>query len=166
MKVRIGSQNPAKIQAAQEVFSGYEVEGMDASSNVSAQPTSDAETKKGAINRARNTYQEGDLGLGLEGGVMTIEGQLYLCNWGALMTDDQKILTASGARILLPEEFSAPLQGGLELGDIMDNYTERQDVRSKEGAIGVFTNDQVSRKEMFAHVIKLLYGQWEYSKKK
>lgn len=50
----------------------------------------------------------------------------------------------------------------MELGDIMDDYSMRKEVRNKEGAIGIFTNDLISRKEMFSHIMKLLRGQWEY----
>src|SRR5699024_8922648 len=49
-----------------------------------------------------------------------------------------------------------------ELGDMMDSYAHKQAVRNNEGAIGIFTNDLISRKDMFVHVVKLLRGQWEY----
>ncbi|TRM12988.1 DUF84 family protein [Lentibacillus cibarius] len=165
MNIIVGSNNPAKIAAVTDIFSQDKITGIQAPSQVSAQPFSDAETRLGAINRATYCLQEasGDIGVGLEGGVMYVNNGLYLCNWGALVTKNNNVFTASGARILLPSEIENELNEGVELGDVMDAYAKRQDVRKKEGAIGIFTNERISRKEMFVHVVKLLYGQWEYA---
>lgn len=168
MKIAIGSRNPAKIEAVTSVFPEAEdFAYLEVPSNVSAQPRSDEETRSGAVNRAIQCARSEDdvFGIGLEGGVMKVEGILYLCNWGALAAPGGKIYTASGGRIPLPKEIEDALNEGKELGDIMDAYAKRQDVRKKEGAIGIFTNEMVSRKEMFAHVVKLLRGQWEFEKK-
>lgn len=161
MNIAIGSKNPAKIQAISEVFSTDSVSSVDVASQVSAQPLSDEETRRGAMNRAIQCVQSdaSDMGIGLEGGVMYMEGQLYLCNWGALAIKDKEIITASGARIALPDEFDHELKRGMELGDLMDVYVERKDVRKNDGAIGVLTNGLIKRKEMFVHVVRLLKGQ-------
>ncbi|MFD2046367.1 DUF84 family protein [Ornithinibacillus salinisoli] len=164
MKVIIGSKNPTKVQAVKEIFPTYEVHALDIPSHVSSQPYTDEETRLGAINRATQCVnQDSDaVGIGLEGGVMYVENQLFLCNWGALVTPTNQIFTASGARILLPIEIDEQLKAGNELGDIMDDYANRKGVRHNEGAIGVFTNDLITRQEMFMHVVKLLRGQLEY----
>lgn len=164
LNIVIGSKNPTKILAVTDVFLNADVTSLDAESGVSPQPFSDEETKQGAINRAKRCAESKSdtFGIGLEGGVMYVDDQLYLCNWGALVTPDGRIITGSGARILLPVEIEAGLKEGKELGDLMDGYARRKEVRKKEGAIGIFTNDLVSRKEMFSHVVKLLRGQWEY----
>ncbi|RKQ30524.1 DUF84 family protein [Oceanobacillus halophilus] len=164
MKIVVGSKNPTKIKAVQEIFPEADVASKDVPSKVSAQPFSDIETREGAINRAKQCkdVSSGSIGIGLEGGVMHVEDELYLCNWGALVTEDEQVFTASGARIVLPKEIDEELQRGIELGDIMDHYASRDEVRKKEGAIGIFTKDRISRQEMFSHVVKMLRGQWEY----
>lgn len=164
MKVIIGSMNNTKVEAVKEVFPSDQVLSYSAKSSISAQPFSDEETRLGAINRAKDCVAMAPdaMGIGLEGGVMDIKGQLFLCNWGALIDLKQRVHTASGARILLPKEVSEPLREGVELGDVMDSYVEMQGVRHNEGAIGIFTNNLVSRKDMFLHVVTLLRGQWEY----
>ncbi|WP_087971953.1 DUF84 family protein [Oceanobacillus rekensis] len=166
MNIAIGSKNPTKILAVTEVFPNAYITSFDVHSGVAAQPFSDMETKQGAINRAKRCAElkPDTFGIGLEGGVMYVDNQLYLCNWGALVTPDGRIFTGSGARVVLPKEIEAGLKEGKELGDLMDGYARKQEVRKKEGAIGIFTNDLVSRKEMFSHVVKLLRGQWEYWK--
>ncbi|ASN04956.1 DUF84 family protein [Virgibacillus necropolis] len=164
MKIIIGSMNKTKIEAVKEVFPTDQVLSYSAESSVSAQPFSDEETRTGAINRAKDciAMNPDAVGIGLEGGVMDVDGQLFLCNWGAMIDLKQHVHTASGARILLPKEISEPLRDGIELGDVMDSYAKKQGVRHNEGAIGIFTNSLVSRKDMFLHVVTLLRGQWEY----
>ena len=164
MKIIVGSNNEAKIDAVRSNFSGFEVEGMEVSSKVSSQPFSDEETLEGAINRAREcaSSAKGSMGIGLEGGVMEIENDLYLCNWGVLVDNHENVFTASGARIPLPDEVAKGLNKGKELGDIMDEFAQRSEIRQQEGAIGIFTAELVNRKEMFEHVVRLLKGQYAF----
>lgn len=164
MKLFLGSKNPTKIRACKAVFPEFEVIGVSVASNVSPQPLTDEETRQGAINRALASIdnQGVEIGVGLEGGVMLLKNRLYLCNWGALVTSKGDTFTASGARIELPNEFIPELKTDKELGEIMESYTKKEDVRSNEGAIGIFTNDMVDRSEMFTHVVQLLRGQMEY----
>lgn len=164
MIISIGSENSTKKRAVQNVFSKATIQAVHVPSHVAAQPFSDAETKEGAINRALGAlkHTSASVGIGLEGGVMYIGTDLYLCNWGALATSEEEVYTASGARIFLPNSIKNQLEDGIELGDIMDEYANQTGVRNKEGAIGVFTNNLVSRSEMFTHVTTLLSGQWEY----
>jgi inosine/xanthosine triphosphatase len=169
MKIAIGTTNPAKINAVKKGFEcidSQEVifESHKTESNVSEQPFSDEETITGALNRAKNVLQkaEADIGIGLEGGVTETEFGLFLCNWGALADKYGNEITAGGARIKLPNEIAIRLKDGEELGPVMDDYTKRNGIRHKEGAVGVFTNGLITRDEMFQHVVKLLIGQWQY----
>lgn len=170
MKIIIGSKNPAKIKAVQAVFQNYQAEftSLNVSSGVREQPFSDEETIKGAINRAYATLKEagGEIGIGLEGGVQKTEYGLFLCNWGALAEEGKPPIVAGGARIPLPEAVAVRLLAGEELGPVMDDFMNKEDIRKKEGAVGIFTNSQVSRSEMFEHVMKLLVGQYEYRQMK
>lgn len=164
MKIVVGSNNKTKVNAVRAAFPNETVVSQETPSLVSSQPFSDEETMTGAINRAKQsaTAESGIIGIGLEGGVMYVEKQLYLCNWGALVTNDKQLYRASGARILLPNEIVRDLESGEELGDLIDDYAKKEDVRKNEGAIGIFTNNLVSRKAMFYHVVTLLKGQWEF----
>jgi inosine/xanthosine triphosphatase len=169
VKVAVGSLNPAKINAVKQALIQEEVEvlGINVPSDVAAQPFGDEETKNGAINRARATVKESGahLGFGLEGGVVdTVDGML-LNNWGALATSDGKVYVASGMRIFLPEEVAQGVREGKELGEVMAAFTKKHDVRSKEGAVGIFTAGYVTRIDMFSHVVQLLFGQYLYDVK-
>ncbi|GGD17389.1 DUF84 family protein [Pontibacillus salipaludis] len=169
MKIIVGSTNPAKLEAVQQIFGNDQVDGIEVSSRVSSQPFCDEETLEGAINRARECAktEKGVVGIGLEGGVMELENDLYLCNWGALVDSEENTFVAGGARIPLPDSIANELNKGKELGDVIDDYAKGENVRHNEGAIGVFTNELVNRSGMFAHIVQLLKGQYEfyYSKK-
>ncbi len=166
MIVAVGSQNPAKIKAVKDTFQGtgfseISIVKVDAPSGVSGMPFSDHETLQGAINRAEYCIgnHEVDIAIGLEGGVMETPDGLFLCNWGALGEKGKTILLAGGARIRIPDEIAGRLREGEELGPLIDEFNKRQNIRSKEGAVGIFTGGLVNRDEMFGHIMKLLIGQ-------
>lgn len=166
MKIAIGTKNRAKIQAVKNVFGAdADIIGIDVPSGVSEQPFSDEETITGAINRAKEAIVKTSrpIGIGLEGGVTETPFGLVLCNWGAIVVEgEQKPFIAGGARILLPEVISERLRKGEELGPVMAEFCKKENVRSHEGAIGIFTNGRINRDDMFTHVVKILKGQLEY----
>lgn len=157
--VIVGSKNPAKVHAVQEVLikEPFEVHSVDVPSLVSAQPFSDEETVTGAINRAKQALASADaaFSIGLEGGVYRQNGHLYLCNWGALVTPEQAIYTAGGLRMQLPTYMVEKLEQGYELSAALAANASKQ-----EGAVGVLTNGRISRKEMFTHIVRACYGQY------
>ena len=75
-----------------------------------------------------------------------------------------KYLWPEGA-YYVTRRFLAPLEDGKELSEVMEEFVQRKDIRSHEGAIGIFTDDYVDRTELFVHVVKLLVGQYKYDKK-
>ncbi|MEG0472196.1 MAG: DUF84 family protein [Solibacillus sp.] len=172
MKIAIGTKNLAKVGAVEAIVSQYfldvQFEHVAVASEVSVQPFSNEETRRGAINRARNallaTYA--DVSFGLEGGVEEIDGIMYCCNWGAVALKDGTILSSSGAQIALPEKIAIELRTGKELGPVMDVFTNEENIRQHAGAIGIFTNGLIDRKEMFEHIVKLLIGQILYASNK
>jgi inosine/xanthosine triphosphatase len=170
MRIGIGSNNPAKIKAAEpflNYFKGAQLTIYPSPSLVSDQPFSDEETKCGALNRAHDCAAKGaDIGMGFEGGVMEMKDGLYLCNWGAVADQAGNSITASGARILLPPAVEEGLRSGVELGVWMGEWTQDPELRKKEGAIGVFTSGLLSRSEMFIHISTILLGQYLYRLKK
>ncbi|MGX1982333.1 inosine/xanthosine triphosphatase [Thermolongibacillus altinsuensis] len=166
-KIAIGTRNQTKIAAVQAVFpkEAYEFVFSNVPSGVSNQPFSDEETLQGAINRAKNIVikEDADIGIGLEGGVVVDQNKtMWLCNWGALVDRSGIVVVASGARIPLPSEVADELMNGKELAEVMDEYTGKRNIRTNEGAIGVFTNGFVNRTEMYVHIVKLLAGQYEF----
>lgn len=159
LKVIVGSSNKVKINPIKNIFANYEVVGIAVSSKVSDQPISDEETIRGALNRAFGAKRFGDIGIGLEGGVQQTSYGMLVINYGALVDEKNKVYLAGGTRFLLPNEISKEIYKGKELGDIMDQFANKRNVKHDEGAVGIFTNNFVKRTEIFEHIGKLLYGQ-------
>lgn len=166
MKAYLGSKNIVKLNATIEVLSeyGYDVVGLDVDSMVGAQPKNDGETMHGAYNRAMALPKDG-LRIGLEAGVELLDDILYLTNFGVLIDEEDNVFRAGGTRIVLPVEIKSMIfEKGYELSDAMEAYFNTLDIKHKEGAIGYFTKNLVVRKDIFTHIVKLLYGQYLYKK--
>jgi non-canonical (house-cleaning) NTP pyrophosphatase len=84
MRIAVGSGNPVKRDATARVFDGATVEARVVDSGVSEQPFSHAETRRGAVTRARRAFESDghagpddgaagyDLAVGIEGGVAPV----------------------------------------------------------------------------------------------
>lgn len=168
MKIAVGSTNPVKINAvimaASETWPEVIVTGFDVSSGVDGQPRSDNETMTGAVNRAKACLEkvsDADLGLGLEGGVFTNDlGELWSTVWVAVVDRQGNIFTANGARCRVPEPLSTMIKNGVEMGPAVASVTGKNNVRQKEGMIGVITAGFVDRTEEYAAIAKFALGLW------
>lgn len=159
-KCYLGSQNKVKLASVKEVLKDYEVIGINVDSGVGSQPKSDEETIQGALNRALALPKDG-LRLGLEAGVQMCNDLLFLVNWGVLIDTNDNIYYAGGTRIPIDDFVQKGIfQDKRELADIMDEYLHTKGIKEKEGAISFFTSHQVKRKDIFTHIVKLLYGQY------
>lgn len=166
--IAIGSVNQTKVNAIKSVFPTDDIQSIAAPSSVLSQPISNEMTRTGAINRALYSLEKlaVDYSIGLEGGVMLMGEQLYLCNWGALITATGEIFTASGGLIPLPKSFKEPILQGEELSIIMERYTDRQQIGSTKGAIGIFTNGLMRREQLYVYIGTLLKGQLQFKHNK
>lgn len=168
MLIAIGTKNKAKVGAVEKIalqqLHNIQFEAIDVPSGVSEQPFTNEETRQGAINRATATLAQttAEIGFGLEGGVYELDGTMYCCNWGALATRKGKVYACAGATFALPEPIAVRLKAGEELGPVMDDFTKTANIRHHAGAIGIFTNGLIDRKEMFEHIVLMLIGQYEY----
>lgn len=167
MNIVIGSTNQAKMTAVKNTFPESDIQALRVPSGVACQPIGDEETLIGAINRAKNVRKKypQSYAIGLEGGVMYLQEELYLNSWGVIITPTGKQYTAAGARIPLPSEFIQPINKGIELGELMDAYTKKQNIGQREGAIGIFTSAYLTRSDLFTQIMKILKGQLEYDTK-
>lgn len=169
MIIGIGTKNPSKIKALIRLIdeNGWdaEVRSFDVPSGVSAMPMTDQETRRGAMNRARSVLladRSVMFGIGLEGGVCDIDGEMFLCNWGAAADRSGAVITAGGARIALPEVLAGGVRSGRELGDVTDEYVHQKNISKHGGTIGLLTEGRVSRTDMFLHILRLIGGLYEH----
>ena len=127
MKIAVGSLNPVKLAAVKEAFSIVwpdtvsDVIGVVVISGVSAQPMSDIESIKGAINRAKKsiTEVEADYGVGLEGGLQKIGERWFDCGWIAVIDNQGYLGIASTAKVETPPKIITMVKEGMELGYVL-----------------------------------------------
>lgn len=163
MKVIVGSTNPVKIAAAQEVLDRvygpgqFEVEGCSVESGVATQPWGDEETLHGALNRAEAAVgmDGAEMGVGLEGGLVEITGRVFTCAWCVVARSDGTTGIAGGANLLLPPSAADAVCRGAELGPTMDALTGLQDTKQHQGAIGILTQGYLDRQSAYEHVLLL-----------
>lgn len=171
----VGSQNRVKLNAVSWAVSGHwpraVVKGFAVESGVPAQPRSDDETMRGAINRAKLALTTGlsklgkknnavCLGFGLEGGVCDQGKELWSTVWVAVVDQSGRAHTANGCRIKLPAIIAEPIRAGGEMGPVVSRLFAGADIRHNQGMIGVVTRDLVTRTDEYASIAKLALGLW------
>ncbi len=173
----IGSTNPVKINAVKLATQDYwpqaKLLGFEVDSQVSEQPHSDQETKLGAINRAKAALKIGKIshqqelknnqdyfGVGLEGGVMMINDQMWTTIWVTVIDKNNKLFLANGGRFLVPEFLANQINQGEEMGPALSKYFNGRSVKTQEGLVGIVTNNYLDRAELYSAIVKLAIGQW------
>jgi len=152
MDIGVGSTNPVKIEATLE---GFELVGVEpditeiaVNSGVSEQPTSDREAITGARTRAERVKDTDnfDFSIGIEGSVSDTEFGMFLTGWAYLIDKAGEEYIGGGGRLELPKSVAGRIRTGEELGPIMDDITDREEVKKGPGAIGIFTDCIITRK--------------------
>jgi inosine/xanthosine triphosphatase len=160
LKVLVGSRNPVKIGAVQDVFGQYfpgvEVEGIEVASGVPAQPVGD-DTFAGAQNRAlalvalnRGRGLGAAYCAGLEGGVAHLAGRWFA--FGAICVADPQGRCGTGVSPMfeLAPALLQPLLEGEELGHVVDRLSGDHNTKQKGGAIAYLTQGRLGRRELYA----------------
>lgn len=170
IKVAVGSTNPTKTRAVENVlrvlFSEVEMVVQEVPSGIAAQPVGDEETRRGALNRARNVLEltDAEWGFGLEGGVIETEFGLMTNAWCVVAARDGRVGVGGSANMLLPDEIAKRIrEDGRELGEAMDEYANTQDVKRGQGAIGILTRGLLDRQGAYEYIVKLAMARmmWE-----
>ena len=145
-KVVVGSTNPVKLAAVRAVIArvapSATVQSAEVISGVADQPWGDEETQRGAAERARRAIEsedDADIGIGLEGGVVELNGAVRTCAWAAVVARDGRVGTGGSMAMQLPEKVVALLKAGIELGHAMDTVAQLADTKRRSGAVGILT---------------------------
>lgn len=160
----VASKNPVKIRAAQQAMENaypdriWQVEGISVPSGVAEQPMDEAETRLGAENRLAALQQarpEADFFAAFEGGYDRISGQPYTFAFVAI-SDGKRTQVGRSGTLPLPEQVAKKLEAGGELGPLMDQLFNGQNIKQKGGAIGMFTNGLIDRASTYRDTMTLL----------
>lgn len=161
--VIVTSENPAKISAVKAAFERafpdliFHVKGVFASSGVADQPMSDEETKQGTLNRIQHAkaHHKGDYFVSIEAGFE----HGFTFAWIGIENNGQ-YGQARSASLPLPPKAIEGLMQGRELGDVMDEMFQRQNIKQAGGAIGVLTNHTLTRSAVYEQGIILALIPW------
>lgn len=166
MQVVLGSENKAKLRAAQMVvdrlFPDVQVVGVKVPSGISDQPTSDEETMQGAINRASaaRAALDADYGIGIEGGFQHLCGRYFECGWVAVAHRDGRIGLGTSARFELSKKIIEPILAGKELAEVIDELSGERDIRNNQGAMGIVSAGHLPRDLAMTHGIFFAFGRF------
>lgn len=155
-RVAVGSTNPAKVaavaQAVARLWPAAAVEGVAVPSGVAAQPRTDHEGARGALQRAATarTALDADLGLGLEGSTDEQPFGTWTLAWVGAVDRAGRVGLASTARCPLPAPIAAAIREGGELGPLVDRLLSEQDTKHRGGASGAFTAGHTGRRDSLA----------------
>lgn len=110
MNFVVGSLKPYKLQATEQAatlllpHTVTQVSGAHVESGVSPQPMSNEESIEGARNRAMSALVSSadtfDIGIGIENGLVAIDGSWFATTWIVAMTADG--LSSKSATLLRP----------------------------------------------------------------
>jgi len=117
-------------------------------SEIGHQPLSFDDTLLWAKNRVKNLKKivEADYYVGIEGGVTLINNRVFSFGITVIENKDWKQYFGISAMIELPEVMKIELyEKGKELWDVVDDLTWTKNNKSKNGAIGLLTNDALTR---------------------
>ena len=163
LRVIVGSKNPVKVGCTREAFSqafgnvGL-VEGVDALSNIPAQPRSEEETLLGAKNRtthAKSLFPEADYWVGIEGGVDEDPQGMYAFAWIYVLHRSGKSSQSQTGTFYLPPRVVALIQDGMELGHADDLVFQAQNSKQKGGSVGLLTHGLITREEYYQQAMVL-----------
>ncbi len=155
MRIAVGSTNPTKIRAVENVFrrvygGDVDVWGIPVESGVPDQPVGVDEIIRGAINRAERALKEGkaDFGVGIEAGINRVPKTLtgYLDVQFCAIADKNGLITIGhGPGFEYPPYVIRRISEGAEAGTAMEELTGEKDVKRKSGAIGILTKGLLDR---------------------
>jgi inosine/xanthosine triphosphatase len=155
--VIVASHNPVKLLAVRRGFErmfpqeSFEFIGVSLPSGVSHQPRSDAETMRGALNRASAaavSRPQADYWVGVEGGIQDDGDEMVAFAW-IVVRSAHSLGKGRTGTFYLPQKVAELVHQGLELGDADDIVFGRSNSKQENGAIGILTDDVIDRAQLY-----------------
>ncbi len=150
-RVAVGSKNPVKIMAAGEVLREFlgdiEIIGIEVQSKVPGQPVGIEEGVSGAIGRAEEALQHGDIGVGIEAGLVraTHSRTGYLDIHFCAIKDSELSTLGSSSGFELPAYVIEEVNAGKTVGEAIEERSGIKGVGTKDGAVGFLSRGRITR---------------------
>jgi inosine/xanthosine triphosphatase len=152
----VASNNPVKIKATKEAFQLFFQSIVIESSEIilpttnNLQPIGEEDTRKHSRLRtlqAKKLHPGYDYYVGIEGGIVKLNsGETRIVVYSSV-SKSENIETIRGCEIPLPADWYILLNKDefKELGDIAAQVSGVKNIKQKQGAVGYFTKNQVTR---------------------
>lgn len=154
-KIAVGSKNPVKIAAvenvARKIWPDAEVVSLEVAHGISEQPRSDDEAVEGARSRAKLALEkaDADIGIGLEGCTLDMKHGMFVSDWVVAIDRKGNVGMGCSGKLLLPEAVASEIRNGKELGPVMDRLVGQHNIKQKQGTSGILTGNIVPRTAAF-----------------
>lgn len=157
MKLLIGTKNPGKIEGAREAFKKYfddfEIDGISVSSDVSEEPVNN-EIYDGARNRVDHLMQyalenhiDAEYFLGVESGITNLLGKWVIISIAVIKDRNGYESWGTSSAFPVPDKYVDEIIS-TDLGKVMDNIFQENDLRSGKGGISFLTNGVITRVDL------------------
>ena len=154
--VLVASRNPIKVKACLEGFKPF-FENLEINSSEvildrpnADQPIGEYQTREFSqirVMEARKANSGYDFYVGIEGGIVkTSAGDIRIVVYTSVGSKDH-VVTIRGCEIPLPETWLESLtkKKYSELGDLVSHVSGIENIKRKQGAVGFFTKENVTR---------------------
>ncbi len=173
MEVVIATRNPVKIRAVKNVFSkfykNFRLKSVEY--EYKKQPVGLSETIIGAIKRACFAFEYGDMGIGIEAGLVeipyTISG--YFDIQFCAIINEEGLTLGCGMGFEYPRIVVNEALKGEEVGKIMEKISGIKNIGKNIGAIGFLSKGIIDREKLTEQAVlsaliprinKTLYGDF------
>lgn len=154
----LGSKNPSKIKALENIIHTYDnfkdaiITGVDVDSGVCDQPMSDEETIQGAKNRAKLAFEKTNCNysFGIESGFTLVPGTKdgYMEQTFCVVYDGNEFHIGSSAGFECPRDIMKYiLEDKMDLSQASNaaGYSTDPELGKKQGIVGVLTHGKKTR---------------------
>ncbi len=166
MNIIVGSKNPAKIAAVEDlipeypILKGAVVTGVDAQTTVSEQPLSIDETVDGAIQRAKNSFKDCTYSIGLESGLFPVAHTKsgYMDTCVCAIYDGNNIHLGLSSAFEYPTELTKlVLKGDTNISDAAKKIglTHHEYIGHAHGVISHLTKGRIDREKNTQEAIRM-----------
>ncbi len=156
LKIGVGSENPVKLSATRKVmarfFDDIKVVSKSGTTTVPDQPWEE-ETVKGAMERAKFSSVDCDLGIGIEAGVFEKGDGLYDIQYCAIVDGRGVVTTGHGSGFLYPDMIADLVREGMTVSQAFSEVFGKKDIGEKEGAIGFLSKSKLDREALTTQAV-------------
>lgn len=130
MKIAVGTTSEQKLGYLKELLEELQIEAdtfpLEVASEISEQPKTSSETKRGSVNRAKNAlskHQDADVALGIEVGYHpNRNGDYKIFCWATIIDKHGRQISTRSHSMLLPQFHQKHLKEDRYLGDYVRQY--------------------------------------------